>query len=334
MTTAVATLHAPTLHIAGGEIWLRCPECALGLGLIRDGDDSSSGTWIRCQGCEAVVQKKDGIWRVLSRHQRARFSSFLRDYEDIRRREGRGSVHGAFYLGLPYADLTGKFREQWHIRGRSYRFIETQLLPELEERHGQGFRALDIGAGNGWLSYRLALLGHRPAAVDLCCNAWDGLAAGEHYASVLPAMFPRFEAEMDALPFEDAQFDVAIFNASFHYSTDYARTLRETLRCLRPGGTVLIVDSPTYARAHSGEAMRMERRLQFEAKFGTRGDALPTGDFITPGILDNLGSLGIRWKRHLAWYGLRWWMRPWMARMKGRREPSQFYLYEGQTELL
>jgi SAM-dependent methyltransferase len=279
-----------------------------------------------------VLAQVDGIWKTLSADRRAVFSGFLRDYEDIRQREGRGSAQGAFYLALPYADLTGNFRDQWHIRGRSYRFFEQRLLPKLEKRHGSNFRALDIGAGNGWLSFRLALQGHRPFAIDLCCNAWDGLGAASHYEQVLPEMFPRFEAEMDALPFEDAQFDVAIFNASFHYSTNYTRTLRETLRCLKPGGTILILDSPTYKQAHSGEAMRLERQVHFEARFGTRSDALPTSDFLTPEILDVLGGLGVRWQRHLAWYGMRWWMRPWVARVKRRREPSQFYLYEGQTE--
>lgn len=332
MTAAIATPNVRPCIAFETEIWLHCPECARSVGSVRDRDDGSACAWVQCEWCDAVIRKRGGIWRTLSRHQRTHFAGFIQDYESIRRREGRGSEHPAFYLALPYADLTGNFRDQWHIRGRSYRFIEQQLLPQLESRHGSSFRALDVGAGNGWLSYRLALFGHRPSAVDLCCNAWDGLEAAQHYASVLPELFPRFEAEMDALPFEDAQFDVVIFNASFHYSTDYTRTLREAMRCLRPGGTILIVDSPTYGHARSGEAMRLERRKHFETNFGRRGDALPTGDFLTPDILDQLGQLGIRWKRHLAWYGMRWWLRPWIARIKGRREPSQFYLYEGQTE--
>lgn len=332
MTTAVATPLLREIATSEAKIWLRCPECGQSAGPISDRDDGSACAWIRCKDCDNVIRKRGGIWRTLSGEQRAHFAGFIEDYETIRRREGRGSDHPAFYLALPYADLTGNFREQWDIRGRSYRFIERHLLPQLEARHGADFRALDVGAGNGWLSYRLALLGHRPVAIDLCCNAWDGLRAAEHFGSVLPELFPRFEAGMNELPFEDAQFDVVIFNASFHYSTNYNRTLREALRCLRPGGTILIVDSPTYRHAHSGEAMRLERRIHFEVSFGTRGDALPTGDFLTTDVLDTLGQLGIRWKRHLAWYGIRWWLRPWIARIKGRREPSQFYLYEGQTE--
>jgi len=332
MTTAVANLTAGTLVPSGSELWLRCPECSASVGPISDRDDGSSSAGIECESCGALAHKKNGIWRMLSRCQHIQFAQFKREYEQIRRSEGRGSKHPAFYLALPFADLTGNFPDQWRIRAASYRLLERQILPRLEERHGDSFRVLDIGAGNGWLSYRLALGGHRPVAVDLCSNAYDGLEAARHYATILPEFFTRFEAEMSCLPFDDAQFDVAIYNASFHYSTDYGRTLREALRCLRPGGSILIVDSPTYRHAWSGEKMRSERCDFFEAKFGTRGDSLPTGDFLTPEILQNLSTLGVRWTRHLARYGLRWWLRPVIAGLKRRREPSQFYLYEGRAE--
>ena len=331
MTTAVANLTPDALLPSGSELWLRCPGCSAGLGAISDRDDGLLSARIQCHCCGMVVNKSNGVWRMLSPHQQAQFATFMWDYEQIRHAEGRGSTHPAFYLALPFADLTGNFSDQWRIRGCSYRFFERHILPGLEERHGDSFRVLDIGAGNGWLSYRLALAGHRPVAVDLCSNALDGLEAAGHYATVIPEFFSRVQAEMNHLPFEDAQFDVAIYNASFHYSTDYVCTVREAIRCLRPGGTILIIDSPTYEHARSGEAMRSERGQAFQAKFGTRSDSLPTGDFLTPEIMEDLSDLGVRWNRYRAWYGTRWWLRPWVAWLKRRREPSQFYLYEGQT---
>ena len=331
MTTAVASFTAATALPSDSDLWLRCPECLISIGPISDGDHGHHSVSIECDCCGNAARRENGVWRMLSHSSRLRLRTFLREYEGIRRAEGRGSTHPAFYLALPFADLTGNFADQWRIRGRSYRYFERQLLPLLEERHGNSFRALDIGAGNCWLSYRLALHGHRPVAVDLCTNAYDGLEAADHYATVLPKFFARIEAEMNCLPVDDAQFDVAIYNASFHYSTDYERTLREALRCLRPGGTILIIDSPTYQLARSGETMRSERREAFEAKFGTRGDSLPTGDYLTPEIMNELSGLGIRWTRHLAWYGIRWQLRPAIAYVKRRREPSQFYLYEGRV---
>lgn len=331
MTTAVANFAHSTTLPSGGDLRLLCPECSAGIGAISDREDSFVPAQIECVNCGHAIVRSNGVWKLLSRHQRLRLARFLRDYEEIRRAEGRGSNHPAFYLALPFADLTGNFRAQWRIRGCSYRYVERHLLRPLEHRHGNSFRVLDIGAGNCWLSYRLALRGHRPVAVDICRNAYDGLEAAAHYEAVLPEFFTRVEAEMNSLPFEDGQFDVAIYNASFHYSTDYVRTAREALRCLRPGGTILVIDSPTYEHGHSGERMRLERHKAFAARFGRRSDSLPTGDYLTPAIMSDLTALGVRWTRHLAWYGVRWWWRPVIAKVRKRREPSQFYIYEGQT---
>jgi SAM-dependent methyltransferase len=332
MTTALANLTAGARVPSGSDLWVRCPDCSASIGPISYRDDGLPSSQIECDCCESMIHKMNGVWRMLSHHQHTRLAQFKRDYEEIRRAEGRGSRYPAFYLALPFADLSGNFASQWKIRARSYRFLERNLLPMLEERHGNSFRALDLGAGNGWLSYRLALQGYQPVALDVCSNAWDGLEAASHFATVLPDFFTRVEADMSSLPFDDGQFDVAIYNASFHYSTDYERTTREVLRCLRPGGTILIIDSPTYLETRSGEAMRSERRKTFEATFGKPGNSLPTGDFITPEIMENLSELGVRWSRHLAWYGMRWWIRPVVAKLRRRREPSQFYLYEGRTE--
>jgi SAM-dependent methyltransferase len=331
MTTAVANFAADAALPSGSDLWLRCPECFGSAGAISDRDDGLLPARIVCAECGHAIVRTNGVWRLLSSQRRQRFATFLRDYEEIRHAEGRGSNHPAFYLALPFADLTGNFSDQWRVRGRGYRFLERRIFPLIEQRHGKSPRVLDIGAGNCWLSYRLALRGYRPVAVDVCRNAYDGLEAAAHYADVLAEFFTRIEAEMNCLPFDDAQFDVVIYNASFHYSTDYRASVLEALRCLRPEGTVLIIDSPTYQHADSGEKMRSERRRLFATRFGTSSDSLPTKDYLTPAIMDDLAELGIRWTRCLAWYGLRWWMRPVIARLRKRREPSQFYIYEGRT---
>ena len=50
--------------------------------------------------------------------------------------------------------------------------------------------------------------------------------------------FRRFNAEFDQLPFAEGAFDAAIYNASLHYSSDYARRLRKRGGvCGRAGGS-------------------------------------------------------------------------------------------------
>ena len=51
-------------------------------------------------------------------------TQFLDHYRTIRHAEGRGSEDPAYYLALPYKDLSGNNSEQWRIRGKSFRYFE------------------------------------------------------------------------------------------------------------------------------------------------------------------------------------------------------------------
>src|SRR5262249_16745752 len=123
---------------------------------------------------------------------------FLDDYIKIRHAEGRGSADAAYYLALPYRDLSGRLQEQWAIRAASFRYLERRILPAIERRAGRALAIADLGAGNCWLSYRLALRGHHPAAIDIHSDSLDGLGAGRHFQD--KASFARVNGEFDDLP--------------------------------------------------------------------------------------------------------------------------------------
>jgi SAM-dependent methyltransferase len=285
---------------------------------------------IQCRQCFTNLVQENGVWLALRENRRHHFHDFLRDYEAVRKAEGRGSADPAFYLSLPYQDRTNRNSWQWAIRSRTYRYIVKTMLPTVSEN---SLSVLDLGAGNGWLSYRLSCLGHRPIAIDLQTNSFDGLGAAVHYRSALPRMFPRFQAEVDWLPFQSGQFDCAIFNASFHYSEDYCSTLAETIRCLRPGGTLVIADSPSYAREKSGQQMIEEKQALFQKQFGFSSNRLASREYITKKTLQSLETTHhLKWTTHLVWYGLRWACRPFIAKLKHRREPSQFRIYTAQVK--
>jgi len=283
---------------------------------------------LTCSTCAFEIPQVNGILRALSPEGKARFEKFVRDYENVRTQEGWGSPTPEYYLALPFKDLTNKHAWIWRIRARTLLYMQNRVLPRMESRETSRLRILDIGAGNGWLSYRLSKLGHCPIAVDLLDNDTDGLGAARHYLAHLDRGFPRFQAEMDHLPFDSGQFDVAIFNASFHYSTDYEKSLREVIRCLRYSGFVIIADTPCYWRDESGKRMVEERRASFERQFGVPSDDTRREEYLTPATLDALAqSLGIQWNVGKPWYGLQWAFRPAKARVLGRREPSKFFLY-------
>ncbi len=251
---------------------------------------------------------------------------FLEDYRVIRSAEGRGSEESGYYRALPYQDLSGRNSSQWAIRGRSYRYFERNVLVQIERRLARALDVLDLGAGNCWMSYRLALRNHRPVALDIFNDEKDGLRAARQYGD----RFPLFEADFDHLPFRASSFDLAIFNASLHYSTDYRRTLNELRRCLRPGARFVIIDSPIYRLPEHGERMRAERHNEFERRYGFRSDALPSLEYFDePTIVALAADLKIEWRVHRPWYGWKWLMRPWKARLLGRRPPSRFWILEG-----
>jgi predicted Zn finger-like uncharacterized protein len=326
--------NAGPFSLASGDSWLQlqCPECRTNLGVISGSALSLHGEAVRCPKCSMELQRERCIWNALPARRRKYYEQFMREYEAVRTSEGRGSGDPAFYLALPHKDLTRRHRWQWKIRSRSYRYMERSILPELERRQNRSLTLLDLGAGNGWFSYRLTLRGHFSVAVDLLTNAFDGLGAASHYRAVLPSLFPRFQAEVDRLPFASGQFDCAFFNASFHYAESYSRTLGEVIRCLRPRGTIVIADSPWYSNKEFGQMMVRERQKDFRDRFSFPSDGLSSLEYLTD---ERLGALetkfGLDWKVHQPWYGFRWAMRPWVAKWKHKREPAQFRVYTAEV---
>jgi SAM-dependent methyltransferase len=305
------------------ELRLRCPRCAAAL----ERTDDTAPTF-SCIECHFPMLRRDGIWQALPIERATYYSNFIKDYEAIRAAEGRGSRDPTYYLNLPIVPRSDSNSGQWKIRARTYEFLKRRVLPYINSGSENQARVLDIGAGNGWLSYRLSQMGMRPVAVDLLTNDMDGLGAAAHYDGHLSRPFLRVRAESNRLPFCDAQFDAAIFNASFHYAESYERTLREALRCLKIGGTLMIADSPWYSCEESGKRMLAERRSYFFTRFGTFSDSICSQEFLTDARLDQLArTLDLQWERHTPFYGLRWSLRPLLAKLRHKREPSNFRIY-------
>jgi hypothetical protein len=78
--------------------------------------------------------------------------------------------------------------------------------------------------------------------------------------------------------------------------------------------------------------MLRERRSSFERQFGFASDGLASQEFLTDRRLRQLEKLfGIRWEIHNPNYGLRWAMRPLIARLRNKREPSTFRIYVAEV---
>lgn len=271
-------------------------------------------------------EKKDHIWRFLLPERKRYFEKFINEYEKIREAEGRGSKDKTYYQELPFRDLSGRFVENWQIRAKSYITFVKKVLEPFQKSSGKQLRILDLGAGNGWLSNRLNQKGQQVVAVDLLTNPFDGLRACDHYAS----QFELVQAEFEMLPFPDSHFDMAIFNASLHYSENYEKTLSEALRVLARKGLLVILDSPVYHDPQSGKQMVAERESFFTRKFGFPSNTLKSEHYLTFKKLQELAeNLQINWQIIKPFYGLKWHLKPLLAKLRGSREPARFLILVG-----
>jgi SAM-dependent methyltransferase len=107
--------------------------------------------------------------------------------------------------------------------------------------------ALDVACGTGRITRLLHHLGHDTLGVD----ASDAMLAIARRAA--PAL--RFvRGSMDALPFEDASFDLVVCALALTHAHSLASPMLELARVLRPGGRLLISDVHPFAVATGAHA--------------------------------------------------------------------------------
>ncbi|HEY4076025.1 MAG TPA: class I SAM-dependent methyltransferase [Rhizomicrobium sp.] len=249
--------------------------------------------------------------------------NFSEAYAHVRSQEGR-ELHGDLLKSLPYL-RSGPLARQWAVRAASFdAFVQHVLTPRED---GRALDILDLGAGNGWLSYRMARRGHRALALDMRDDMVDGLGAAVELTHDAP--FECVVGSFTALPLGKRRFDIVLFNASLHYAKNLPDVLGEAVAVVRSGGVVVVMDSPFYARDRDGAEMVSEKCAHGEARFGTGADLLLSQGFIeylTPQLLA-AAIPGLRWARRRVRYPLWYELRPLVARFKGMRRPSRFDLW-------
>ncbi|MEP7000305.1 MAG: class I SAM-dependent methyltransferase [bacterium] len=257
-------------------------------------------------------------------------AEFRKAYAHHRAAEGR-AMSGAQLRQLPYYER-GPLATQWRVRARTFDAFAQHILAPMSRRRTQ-VRLLDLGAGNGWLSYRAALVGAMAVAVDFRDDTVDGLGAASAYVEDGQHPFHRVVGSFDVLPIALRQFDIVVFNASLHYTLDLSVALSEAYRVLLPGGRIAILDSPFYGSDADGAEMVREKHREAAVRFGSGADALmslPIIEYLTRARLAAASAtLGLTWRRHRVWYPLWYELRPVIARLRGRRVPSRFDLWEG-----
>jgi SAM-dependent methyltransferase len=119
------------------------------------------------------------------------------------------------------------------VIGTTLQIVGEQLAESVDLRAGE--RVLDIAAGNGNATLAAARRFARVTSTDYVPSLLERGAARAR-AEGLAIEF--VEADAEALPFEDASFDVALSTFGAMFTPQHERPAQEMLRVVRPGGRI------------------------------------------------------------------------------------------------
>jgi SAM-dependent methyltransferase len=237
------------------------------------------GNFLLCPTDAIRYDYDAGIPSLLDPERAEELRPFIIAYQQQRAEEGWATPQpDEYYLNLPYRDVTGRHKDLWQLRQRHMERLFDVLKPVLDT---PGATILDAGAGNCWLSYRLWERGACPIAIDLNTAGADGLGAAEIYRKHKGAQITVAQAELERLPLAGGSCDAAIINGSLHYTASPATALSEALRILRPGGMLVVMDSPVYHSDDAGQKMRKEFIRNYIEQTGKEPSPIPGDGYLT-----------------------------------------------------
>ena len=143
--------------------------------------------------------------------------------------------------------LKAKHRTMW--ASGNYPAVASEVIPELGPvlvkacGVSAGDRVLDVGAGSGNAAIPAALAGAQVVASDLTPELFD---AGRAVANECGADLEWQQADAEALPFDDGEFDTVMSCVGVMFAPHHQRSAEELVRVCRQGGTIGLLNwTPT-----------------------------------------------------------------------------------------
>ena len=200
------------------------------LGLLKDArlltEEREAGFVYYTLADETRANGKGALWTLLEGHfdaaasDRAVRADESRMQEVLRLRKENFETHGD-----PRQLVPGRSWAAW-ARALGH------LLPPLD--------VADIGCGEGYLTLEMSRWARTVVGIDRSDEVIErakALAARRNIRNV-----DWKKGDLTRLPLRDESVDVALLSQSLHHASDPERAIAETLRVLRPGGRLLILD--------------------------------------------------------------------------------------------
>lgn len=136
----------------------------------------------------------------------------------------------------PFAQLKISQRQGWSLFA-PLEAVTTMPAARLVAYAGvdRGQRVLDVACGTGVVALTAARAGAVVSAIDLSPEL---IVYGRQHAALAAANIVFREGDVEALPYEDASFDVVLSQFGHMFAPRPDVAIAEMLRVLRPGGTV------------------------------------------------------------------------------------------------
>ena len=268
---------------------MRCPECELPL-------DSE---W-RCAKGHAWPLV-DGVRQCINADLSRTLDPFLKAFRAYRGIAGERLLEPGMYNRLPESGMDHD-PGLWQLRKYDLEIVGA-LLTEYAQQPANSspsplqrgtntrrLRILDVGAWNGWLSHRLAALGHEITATDVFTDAHDGLGAVKHY----PAKFTAVQADQERLHLFDGPFDMVVAQRCMGFMVDITRSIGQMKSLLAPGGTLFLTGLNVYRDPRSIRSRLAQTALRFTEQHGVPYFFKPVKGYLDLGDQRTLESMDIR----------------------------------------
>jgi SAM-dependent methyltransferase len=181
-----------------------------------------------CLRCGAIYPEIAGIPILLPPNE-STFKSLEREYWD--KRHAKESEIAA--LQAVYA--AANFSDDWDTLSYMQELMATIPPPAT---------VLEVGAGLSSQGIPLALAhGYEVVVTDI---AVASLAANRQAVAAITASpsLTYYAVDADYLPFAEESFDIVLLHATLHHLPTPKNTIRELVRCLRPGGLLVLGHEP------------------------------------------------------------------------------------------